>query len=394
MQQLGLILNDSLSAQDLPFINLPAPTPTAVSRPTNATVPLTAETAFLLQTYLRTVATWMDLFDHSLTYQLGVPRLTLSSPLLFHCTCAFTAKYLALSRASQKTSWTPVAQYHYGEALGLLIQLLNNPSQENVSTLLTAIILLSSYEVIGSLGQEHRKHFLASFSLIRGFGISASSTGIDRANFWIYVRHEISVALATEKPLILGPEEWNVHWEEGEAREDVLGNHILWIMARVINLVFREETETNTGMKEREDMLREVEQWREGLSDTFTGIPYGEADEEGFRKVYFTVSAAAAAAFWYHIIHILLYAEPILQDAAYKPEIQHHAMKVTNIAISEFPDSVRVFATHGLFYAAKHINGIARKARIWNVLHDVENELGYHTRSIINRLQELVERGS
>jgi hypothetical protein len=110
-------------------------------------------------------------------------------------------------------------------------------------------------------------------------------------------------------------------------------------------------------------------------------------------------------------------------------------MRITNISISEFPDSLRVFATHGLYYgmwlilvveypvshdaancirllafiesdrqkmrrirayfslAAKHINGIARKARIWTLLNNVEEEVGYHTRTTVMRLQSLVERG-
>lgn len=58
------------------------------SQPVEAAVSLTAETAFLLQTYLRTVARWMDLMCHSSLYQLLIPKLTLTSPLLFHCVCA------------------------------------------------------------------------------------------------------------------------------------------------------------------------------------------------------------------------------------------------------------------------------------------------------------------
>jgi hypothetical protein len=40
--------------------------------------------------------------------------------------------------------------------------------------------------------------------------------------------------------------------------------------------------------------------------------------------------------------------------------------------------------------AAKHINGIGRKARIWHILNDVEAHLGYHTRSVGKRLQDLL----
>jgi hypothetical protein len=47
-----------------------------------------------------------------------------------------------------------------------------------------------------------------------------------------------------------------------------------------------------------------------------------------------------------------------------------------------------------LCIAAKHIHGISRKARIWNVLKAVETETGYNTRATVKHLQDLVEQGS
>lgn len=309
---------------------------------------LTFETAFLLQTYARTVATWMDLFDHSSTYQLRVPQLMLTSPLLFHCVCAFTANHLALSNASSNPSWKFVAVKHYGEALRLLIEALGMPEHEHA---LTASMLLLSYEIHGALrSEDYRRHFLGLTTLIRSRRITAQSEGTDRANFWIYVRHEIALAISSEKPLVLDPADWAVSWVENETREDVLGNHVIWILARSINLVFGKESSIEAGKEQRTAILYELEQWRANLSEIFVGIPYGEEDEEGFCKVYFPVTAAAAAAFWYHITHILLYAEPTLQEESYIPLIQDQAMKVTSIVISDFPAALKVFSTHGLFY--------------------------------------------
>ncbi|KAF1841125.1 uncharacterized protein K460DRAFT_198863 [Cucurbitaria berberidis CBS 394.84] len=257
---------------------------------------------------------------------------------------------------------------------------------------LTASILLLSYEIHGAQrSEDYRRHFLGLAILIKERGINAQSTGTDRANFWIYIRHEIVVAMASEKPLISDPSEWAVLWDEGETREDVLGNRVLWILARVVNLVFGENGKNEVGKAQREDFLHEIEIWRAGLSETFVGIPYGDKDEDGFRRVYFPVTAAAAAAFWYHIVHILLYTEPTLQDESYIPLIQEQAMQITNIAISDFPPALKVFSTHGLFYAAKHIHGISRKARIWKVLDDVEAHTGYSTRTTVKLLQALIE---
>jgi hypothetical protein len=289
IQGLELISDDAVPPVDALAhiaITTPNPTDTVNSGSKTSTVNITSESAFLLQSYLRTVATWMDLMDHGSTYQLSIPRLILSSPLLFHCVCAFTAKHLALVKSRRDSFWEPVARQHYGESLRLLITALNSPSHEHA---LTATILLSSYEMIGVAGLEHRRHFLGAMMLIKSHQINAQSEGVDRANFWIYVRHEISVALSSEQPLLLNPDEWAVRWKEGETREDVLGNHVLWILARVINLVYGKEIAT---IQKREEFLHELEEWRAGLSDTFIGIPYGDKDEDGFRKVYFPVTAA------------------------------------------------------------------------------------------------------
>jgi hypothetical protein len=268
------------------------------------TVSLTSETAVLLETYVQTVATWMDIFDHRGTYQLHVPQLVLKSPLLLHCVCAFTANHLELSNASSNSSWKFVAVKHYGEALRLLIHALSIPAHEHA---LTASMILLSYEIHDSLrSEDYRRHFLGLTTLIRSRNITAQSTGTDRANFWIYVRHEIVLAISSERPLLLDPAEWSVSWIEGESREDVLGNQVIWILARVVNLIFGKDGKSAAGKTKREKLLREIEVWRLGLSETFLGIPYGDKEQNGFRRVYFPVTAAAAAAFWYHVCHILL----------------------------------------------------------------------------------------
>ncbi|KAI8936543.1 hypothetical protein NX059_006946 [Plenodomus lindquistii] len=274
-------------------------------------------------------------------------------------------------------------------------------------------MLLLSYELHEALrSEDYRRHFIGLTMLIKARGSSASSVGIERANFWIFVRHDITVAIASKQPLNLDPSDWAVSWEDNEIREDELGNRVLWILARVINLVFGLDGNTDLGKTKRHEFLEEIESWRAGLSDTFVGIAYGGKLEDGFSKVYFPVVAAAAAAFWYHVAHILLYAEPCLQDGSYAPLIQEQAVKITNIAISDFPPAFMVFSTHGLFYgrhlalikdglrflwliitkAAKHIHGISRKARIWNILIDVENKTGYSTKALVKQLQDLVEQ--
>ena len=253
-------------------------------------VTLTAEMAHLLHVYQSGVARWMDLFDHDTTYQHAIARHVLHSELLLHCACAFTAKHLSLLASGH--IWKPVAERYYGESLRMLIELLGSSAPQTDA--LTATMLLCSYEMIAAQGGEHRRHFSGATVLITMHGINASSVGIDRANFWVYVRHEIVVALVNESSLLLNPQSWNVRWREGETREDILGNQVLWLLSRAINLTYGKDPQNGqpTGtVSERRDLIKEAAQWLDGLPAGFHGVRYGEETEEGFSKLYFAVPA-------------------------------------------------------------------------------------------------------
>ncbi len=175
----------------------------------------------------------------------------------------------------------------------MLIQLLGSTAPQDDA--LTATMLLSSYEMIAAQGQEHRRHFYGALMLIKTHGICARSVGLDKANFWIYIRHEIVVALITESKLLLSPNEWNVSFREGETQEDVLGNQLLWLTARAIDLVYAKDTDTEkpvATMGERMELLRAAERWFDGLPASFQGVKYGKSTEEGFFKLFFAMPAA------------------------------------------------------------------------------------------------------
>ena len=215
----------------------------------------------------------------------------LTSELLLYCICAFTSKHLSLLVGGE--IWASAAGRYYGEALRMLIQLLGSTVPQDDA--LTATMLLSSYEMIAAQGHEHRRHFYGALMLIKTHGICARSVGLDKANFWIYVRHEIVVALITESKLLLSPNEWNVSFQEGETQEDLLGNQLLWLTARAIDVVYAKDTETKkpeATMDERMELLRAAEKWFDGLPASFQGVKYGESTEEGFLKLFFAMPAA------------------------------------------------------------------------------------------------------
>ncbi|OCL10066.1 hypothetical protein AOQ84DRAFT_397047 [Glonium stellatum] len=283
-----------------PLLTLPAaPQPT---------VPLNSEMVYLLNTYRSGIAAWMDVFDHNCTYQRVVCQRALVSELLLRCVCAFAAKQLCLLPSGE--IWTSVATKYYSQSLNLLIKQLNNPEPQ--SDALTAVMLLSSFEMLMDQSQDHRRHYEGAMKLIRTQGISARSIGLDRANFWIWIRHEIIVALWNESPLQLSPKYWNISWREGETEEDVLGHQLLWLVGRAIDWSYANGTSA-----EYQDLTNDVERWYAGLSPSFRGVPFGGSIGDGLSMVHFAVPAAAAAMIWYHLLRIVLYTVPIFRDPTY-----------------------------------------------------------------------------
>ncbi|KAK6210102.1 C6 zinc finger domain protein [Colletotrichum tabaci] len=319
----------------------------------------------LLTTYRTSVATWMDIFDYGCAYQLEVLRRCMTSKLLICSVCAFTAKHLSLLPSGDV--WVAPATRYYGESLrGLIGSIGTGSVPEDV---LTATILLCSYEIIATQGEEHQRHLSGAKLLILNRGVSASSVGLDRANFWIYIRHEITVALFNKTTLQISPRDWRVNWRETEVEEDVLANQLLWLLGRAIDVVFRQEqsvfTTTTTLCDERQEIYAEVATWFRSWSPSFKGVKYGEPDDQGFSKLYFPMPCAV--------------------------QIENHALEIGCIMLSDIPNSVRSFSSQAIFYAAKHITGISRKIRLWNMLDDVEIRLGFRTRDQVKKLKELVE---
>ena len=257
-------------------------------------VSLTAEMAYLLHTYQNEksgVAGWMDLFDHEATYQRAVARRVLSSELLLRCVCAFTAKHLSLLHSGE--IWKPTAARYYGESLRMLIELLGGGGPQDDA--LTATLLLCSFEMIAAEGTEHRRHFFGAMMLITTHGINACSVGIHRANFWVYIRHEIVVALVNESSLLLSPDTWNVKWCEDEIEEDALGNQVLWLLGRAVNITYARNTRTGEPMgtlTERRELLKDTKLWFDKLPRTFQGVKYGDETDDGVSQLYFAVPTA------------------------------------------------------------------------------------------------------
>ncbi|KAF2502523.1 hypothetical protein BU16DRAFT_532870 [Lophium mytilinum] len=337
-------LPDSTGASCVSYAARPSPPKIMVPMHPKVPINLEPEMVQLLTAYQRGVAGWMDIFDHDCTYERTISQRALDSELLLRCICAFQAKQLSLLPEGEV--WAPVAARYYVQALGLFINQVDPsaPSEEA----LTAIMMLSSYEMIAAQGYEHRHHFLGAGLVIKTRGINASSTGMDRASFWVYIRHEIDVALTNECTLSISPKDWNVDWVKIDVQEDEIANRLMWFVGEAIDLIYGEDPDSGI----RQSLLDDVQKWKDALPVSFRGVRYGCSTEEGFTRTYFAIPAAATAALWYHTVMILLKAEPVPRELLDDEieEVQANAFEIGNIALSDVSKSVRSFSALPLYF--------------------------------------------
>ncbi|RAK95350.1 Zn(II)2Cys6 transcription factor [Aspergillus ibericus CBS 121593] len=354
---------------------------------------LDAEKVSLIQAYQNGIAEWMDLFDDESHFRRAVVKRAVDSPLLMNAICALIARQVGI--ADREEVWRATAARYYGESLQQLITALELPAscpEDN----LAATILLSSYELLALPGLDHQRHVSGALTLIRTHACRASSNGIMGAAFWVYARQDVAMALVHECPTMLPPEEWGVSWAEQERKEDKLGNKMVWLLARTIAHTFRKEVvlSVRSLSDNRAYLRRELDAWLESLPDSFHGIPYEYPTPEGFSRLWFAVPSTAAAMCMYHLAHLLMFMEGCNSLLSTEDESQSkvldHAQSIAAIALSPIPDAALVQAVQPLYYAAKHIDSVAKKAKIWALLDRIENQLGFHTGDRIKQLQEQV----
>jgi hypothetical protein len=245
---------------------------------------MTSENAYLLRIYEKGIATWMDVFDCSLSYQQALLNLVPSLPLLLNSTCALAARQLSL--ISSPMVWTPVAERYYGQSLRILLHFLND-SPVNMEHAMVAAILLSSYELLAFPGHDYQRHFKGAKSFVDSLHAYKSSSRLIRASFWIYARQEVGEAINLGCPTMHNPKLWpKLDPSEGDHEEDSWCNDALRLCAETACFVFQSgpKSRTKKRAKERLALQAELDGWLETCPSHLKGIEY---DENGYSRYWF-----------------------------------------------------------------------------------------------------------
>ncbi|KPM40145.1 hypothetical protein AK830_g6432 [Neonectria ditissima] len=367
-------------------------------QPALSQVKVTEESAHLLRIYQNGIATWMDILDHSLSYQRHVVRHALSSSLLLHAICALSAKQMSL--VGEAFLWQPVSSRYYGESLGLLIKEVTE-RETSREVILSATILLCSYELLALPGPDYQRHMYGACTLIKTYDISANSSRLEQASFWIFARQDVALAVANECPTLIPPGEWPLVPGIEEAEEDHLGNRMLWFLARILEFKFSPTMDgcSRTKAQGLWSLSAEIDLWWKNLPLSVRGVVTTDAKDDGLAKMWFCVPSAAARRLYYHMAKIIIFegllersTDPSLgtsEDTLSANDLHLQAQAIALICLSQgLPEAVLPVAVNPLFYAARHIQSLSLKTKLWAVLDQIENRLGFHTQNRVALLQK------
>ncbi|KAM0420485.1 hypothetical protein ACHAPT_011780 [Fusarium lateritium] len=198
-----------------------------------------------------------------------------------------------MSLTDDQSLWEPISSHHYGESLRLLIQELTVEGTSK-DIILSATILLCSYELLASPGADYQRHLFGGRTLIEADYKAVEASNLSRASFWIYARQDVSLALINERPTLISPQEWPALPLRQETQEDHLAKRILWLLARTIKIRFARHSDANHYAQEESLMciLSEIRLWWGDVPLHVRGVEIEDTLANDLKQTWFCVPSA------------------------------------------------------------------------------------------------------
>ncbi|KJZ76880.1 hypothetical protein HIM_03757 [Hirsutella minnesotensis 3608] len=230
--------------------------------------------AKLMKYYLEYMCHWFDLCDTRRHFALDVPRKAMGCPTLLNAIYALTSRHLSLKEGFCD-EWIS-HQYHEH----CLRQLSSVPHDSNHlldDDLLAATILLRTLEEleVPLLGTDNEGHLLGVQVFMNAHGSSAEVSSLRQAAYWIGLRQEVTMAVASRREIKIPLELSFVDQSFSEGDDAVWANRIVVHCARVVQFCFGG---SRHWPEEYHALVGYDEGWLRNRPSTFLPIAYMEPD--------------------------------------------------------------------------------------------------------------------
>ncbi|KND90697.1 hypothetical protein TOPH_04599 [Tolypocladium ophioglossoides CBS 100239] len=195
--------------------------------------------AKLMKYYLEYMCNWFDLCDTTRHFAIHVPRKALSCPTLLNAIFALSSRHLSL-KGQQFDQW--ISHQYHERCLQQLSRISNDSQALLNDDLLAATILLRTLEEleVPLLGTDNEGHLLGIQVFMNAHGSSATSSSLRQAAFWVGLRQEVTMAVASQRSIKISLTHNFIDQSFTHAGDDTWANRVILHCAKVVQFCFGE----------------------------------------------------------------------------------------------------------------------------------------------------------
>lgn len=250
--------------------------------------------------------------------------------------------------------------------------------------------------------------------------INKTNTRLDTNNLTLW--REAGLIVNEQASMMPSNREACRYLEEGDGvtREELMGNALVWLMAKLANFMAVDRKPSYDGVLQRTlldqwfDIRKQFQIWHEDLPATFKPLArvassqtFGQTPNNDsismFTEIWYSVPMYASTMQTYHMSQILLLMnkphEPALERNTVVTRMsycqsdlvtcQNHSHSIVGISLARPNKAVRIHSVQPLFTAGQCLSDDRERRIVLRLLKNIESETGCAT---AYRMQQLAEQ--
>lgn len=232
--------------------------------------------------------------DSKQHFAIDVPQRALSCPTLLNAIFALSSRHLSL-KGKHFDTW--ISNHYHEQCLQQLSSISSDSQALRNDDLLAATILLRTLEelegqflatrivmprplltslrVVPLLGTDNEGHLLGIQVFMTAHGDASTASSLRKAAFWIGLRQEVTMAVASQRPIKTSLNHGFVDLSFGTADDDTWANRVIVHCAKVVQFCFGKD---HHSLEEYRALVEYEEGWLCARPSSFLPIAYSEPD--------------------------------------------------------------------------------------------------------------------
>lgn len=334
----------------------------------------------LYKTYLYEIAPWLDMFDGSRQFGTVIPLLATNSDALFYTILTIASR----QKEQRDKNYSPnITLSLYRESLRYLIPTVKDCLDTSI---ICACVILCVLELMSSSPKTWRYHLEGCASLFKTHNIHGFGDPLQRGLFWCYARMDVISAVIGEQPTLIPSEKWlpnNCSVSDLKSlftsfgnQEDMYANYMVFLCARVLNLIANDKENYALEWKQVWD---EVGEWHQNRPIQL--MPIMETEQTPFPGILYMNGPAISSNQLYHMTVILLTQnKPRAHKIVFLDHIRSpvwHAKRICAISLHNEHHGCWNNALQPLWIAGQLLSSKEEHEIVLNLLHKIESTTGW-----------------